>query len=663
MTSTLHLRTLSMPTAPVGPTNPLPPLFGPADTHQVAEPGDADEEMMSGIRYGRVRSVLPYLLQDGYERTLTDADHEVAVLENEMLRATFLLGAGGRLISLVHRSSDRELLFRNAAFQPANLALRDAWVSGGVEWNIATIGHSPLTCEPVHAVRARHPDGSPVLRMYAYERLRGVVLQIDAWLPEGSPVLLVHVRIINPSDEMVPVYWWSNIAVPLTPDVRVVAPAAAAWQFGYDATIRRVRMPVTGGIDRTYPARSTEAADYFFDIPATERPWIAALDAEGSGLAQVSTERLRGRKLFLWGESDGGHHWQEWLNGSGHDYLEIQAGLARTQLEHLPLPPRAEWAWVEAYGLVTAPTDQVHGSSWSLARDAVARGVDELVSEAALDRALADAGAWVDDEPIEVLSVGSGWGALERHVRSSAGDHSLRMPATPFPDSTIGPEQRAWLDLLDGAAALPGDPADPPPSYQIDARWAGLLGRATGWLAALHRGVAHAANGELAAAEGEWAASALEQPNAWASRNLGAVARSRGDLDLALDHYRAASRLSPDLLPLTLELLEVLLDAGEPAEALLLVADAPESQRTNGRMRFAEARAALATGDLAAVAAIIEAGLEIADIREGETSLTTFWGAYQDAILAAGPVASPGQPARARQPMPRSLDFRMKTSS
>ena len=174
MTSTLHLSRLTMPTAPVGPPNPLPPLFGPGDAHQVSEPGDADEEMLAGVGYGRVASVLPYLLQDGYGRTLTETEHEVAVLENEVLRATFLLGAGGRLASLVHRPSDRELLFRNPAFQPANLALRDAWVSGGVEWNIATIGHSPLTCEPLHAVRAQHTDGSPVLRMYEYERLRGV---------------------------------------------------------------------------------------------------------------------------------------------------------------------------------------------------------------------------------------------------------------------------------------------------------------------------------------------------------------------------------------------------------------------------------------------------------------------------------------------------------
>ena len=102
------------------------------------------------------------------------------------------------------------LLYRNPILQPANLALRNAWFAGGVEWNIGTIGHSPTTCEPLHAARVLQPDGTPVLRMYEFERMREVVFQVDAWLPEDSPVLLVHVQIVNPSDTETPMYWWSN---------------------------------------------------------------------------------------------------------------------------------------------------------------------------------------------------------------------------------------------------------------------------------------------------------------------------------------------------------------------------------------------------------------------------------------------------------------------
>lgn len=653
MASRLYLSSVTLPSAAVGHVNPLPPLFRRGDLHDVAAAGDADDEMMRGIGYGRVSGILPYLMQDGYDRAPTDTEHEVAVLENDHLRATFLLGAGGRLISLVHRAGERELLFRNAAFTPANLALRGAWFSGGVEWNIGTIGHSPLTCEPLHAVRARHADGSPVLRLYEYERLRGVVFQIDAWLPEDSAVLFVHARIVNPSDETVPIYWWSNIAVPQTPDVRVIAPADAAWQFGYDRTVRRMSIPVSDGLDRTYPSRSDQAADYFFDIPTGERPWVTALDADGVGLAHVSTHRLRGRKLFLWGEGRGGRHWQQWLNGRDQSYLEIQAGLARTQLEHLPLPGRSTWSWVEAYGLLQCPADEVHSPDWAQARGAVRKGIDALVPPPVLEEVLAGAADWVDRPPTEMLAPGSGWGALERIARSRSGDDSLVISAAPFPDNTIGPEQQPWLDLLNHETSLSGEPDEPPASYQIDARWAALLETASGWRAALHRGVVHAARDEADAAAAQWAASVHQQPNAWAHRNLGALAQHRGDLDSALSHYRSAHELAPNLLALTLELLDVLIGADETSEALGLIAGLPEGHRRSGRVRLSQARAALAAGDLSTVAAVLRTGIEIADIREGETSLTAFWDAYQDALVAADPTRSQ------RDPLPHELDFRM----
>jgi hypothetical protein len=56
-------------------------------------------------------------------------------MENDLVKATFYL----RLLSpsqrLFHKSSQRDLLFFNPVFQPANLAVLRAWTSGGLEWN------------------------------------------------------------------------------------------------------------------------------------------------------------------------------------------------------------------------------------------------------------------------------------------------------------------------------------------------------------------------------------------------------------------------------------------------------------------------------------------------------------------------------------------------
>src|SRR3954451_19212778 len=591
--SELRLEALTMPTADVGPVNPLPPLLATSDLHAVVDPGEADAEMRHNVGYGRVRSVLPYLVQDGYGRDRRPAEHKVAVLENDVLRATFLLDLGGRLWSLVHKPTDRELLYRNPVFQPANLALRNAWFAGGVEWNIGTIGHSPTTCEPLHAVRVLQRDGTPVLRMYELERLREVAFQVDAWLPEGSPVLLVHLRIVNPNDVETPMYWWSNVAVPQADDVRVLAPADRAWQFSSDRRLRRVPIPVLDGQDRTYTTRASEAADYFFAIADGQRRWITALDGRGTGLVQTSTDRLRGRKLFLWGKSPGGDHWQEWLAQPGQEYLEIQAGLARTQLEHLPMPARASWSWVEAYGLLQSDADAVHGDDWSLARAAVSRDLEALIPRADLDGALTAATAWADAAPVEVLNRGSGWGALERRLRERDGDDSLSLPGTPFGDETLGPEQQPWIELV-RTGRMPSPPAEQPPSSsQTSRRWLRPLEAADGWLPTLHLGVVLAHTGDQRGAADAWLRSLADEPTAWAWRNLAILAKADGDLTLAVRRYRAAVALREDLAPLRRELVEVLLAAGDGVQALAGIEAAPAEQRGLGRFRLAEIRAAV----------------------------------------------------------------------
>jgi len=663
--SELRLETLTMPTAPVGAENPLPPLFVPSPVRR-AGAADVDDEMRRNLAYGGVSSVLPYLLQDGYGRDRSPADHRVAVLENDRLRATFLLGAGGRLWSLVDKCAGRELLHRNAVFQPANLALRNAWFAGGVEWNIGTTGHTPTTCEPLHAGRIELPDGTPMLRMYEFERLREVVFQVDAWLPEGSPVLLVHVRITNPGDAEVPIYWWSNIAVPQAEGVRVLAPADTAWHLDHDRRLRRVPVPVHEGLDRTYPTRAGDAADYFFAIEDDQRRWVAALDRDGSGLVQTSTPGLRGRKLFLWGANAGGQHWQDWLSGQTGEYLEIQAGLARTQLEHLPMPGRTAWSWVEAFGLLGADPHTVHSDDWQLAREAVAAAVDRLVPEGVLVDALTLATATADAPPAEILHTGSGWGALERRLRARDGDHSLDRAGTPFVDATLGPAQQPWLELLDLGTMTDLGAASPPTSYQVSPRWTAPLESATGgWLESLHLGVLRAHSGDLAGARDAWTRSVTLEPSGWAWRNLAALAAATGDRAGAVRDYRRAVDLRPDLAPLRLELLTALLAEGDGTAALEVIEAAPPAHRRLGRFRWAEARAAVLTGALERAGSVITGGIVVADLREGELALDELWFDYQAALRArdTGRAVDDGFRAhvRATVPVPRGLDFRMSS--
>ncbi|MBN1872802.1 MAG: DUF5107 domain-containing protein [Anaerolineae bacterium] len=674
--SELRLEDWMMPAADLGPENPFPPLQTTRDIHTQTQqeiPG-IPAEMLRNMAYGHVPNILPYTIQDGYTRERKPRAFRTAVLENEYLRATFLLEFGGRLWSLLHKPSGRELLDTNPVFQPANLALRNAWFSGGVEWNIGIIGHSPFTCSPLFAAQLHTPDGTPVLRLYEWERIRQVPFQIDAYLPDVSPVLFVRVQILNPHNHEVPMYWWSNIAVPETSHTRVLVPADKAYSFGYGGPgLDVASIPVVDGIDITYTTNISRSADFFFHIPDGQRHWITALDENGRGLIQTSTAQLQGRKLFLWGMGAGGRRWQTFLSQPGQAYIEIQAGLARTQKEHLPMPAGAEWMWLEAYGMMETDPAAVHNQDWSLARQVVADRLEQLIPREALDAEFARSAAFADRPPETILQHGSGWGTLERLRREIAGEPPFCSTALDFDTASLGEAQTPWLALLNDGVLPALDPHIEPRAFIVQKEWRTLLERAISveengnWLAWLYLGVMRYQDGERDGARQAWERSQAQTATPWAARNLALLAWEEQRFDDATVLYTAALRLRPDLPQLAIECGRMLLEMERPREWLNLLAELPEGSRTLGRVRLLEGQAALAVGDFARVASLFSESLTIEDLREGERSLSHLWFAYHEQRLSVAenvPIDE-GLRARVRRefPVPEAIDFRMSSDT
>ncbi|MHC3468838.1 DUF5107 domain-containing protein [Streptomyces sp. 7R007] len=634
--TTIRREVLTLPAAELGPDNPLPPLRLPHEAHGIdgRDKEDLPRDMARQIGYGPLTSVLPTRVRDGYGRVREPRPIDTLVIENERLKATVLPGLGGRVASLLHKPTGRELLYRNPVFQPANFALNGAWFSGGIEWNIGATGHTTLPCAPLHAARVTAPDGGEMLRLWEWERLRDLPFQVDLWLPEGSDFLYVGVRVRNPHERPVPTYWWSNTAVP--EERRVLVPAEGAWTFDYGRRLRKVPAPSHPEI-RHLP----HAADYFYDLPDDRRRWIAALDADGHGLVQTSTDPLRGRKLFVWGRGPGGRRWQQWLTEPGTGgYCEIQAGLARTQLEHVRLEAESEVSWLEAYGPLSAPGD---------ADEAEAR------LETALPRADVDAAyaAWqphADTEPGEVLATGSGWGALEV-LRAG-----WKLPGTPFEESTLGEEQEPWLHLL-RAGSLPEPRRVRPPGPTLVApHWRDMLETAPATpLTEYHLGVAQWHAGDRAQAVRSWERALQLAPSLWPLLRCLAVAdRESGNHERAADRYAEAfddlcaerrdngASWTAATAALGREAIEALLAAGRTAQARAVWDRLHAGIRARGRFRLIEAELLLAEGRPEEARDVFRAGFEVADLREGAEAIGRLWERVAD------------------EPLPPHHDFRMR---
>ncbi|MCB5181139.1 DUF5107 domain-containing protein [Streptomyces antimicrobicus] len=655
MATTVRRTAVTLPAAPLGPENPLPALRPLDEVHVLDERARAGlpRDMARQIGYRPLTSLLPVRVRDGYGRTRRHTEFEAVVLENAHLRVTVLPGLGGRVHSLVHLPTGRELLYRNPVFQPAAFALNGAWFSGGIEWNIGATGHTTLSCAPLHAALVPAPDGGAMVRLWEWERLRDLPFQVDLWLPEDSAHLYVGVRVRNPHERPAPVSWWSNTAVPEDSGSRILAPAEQAWHFGHERDLRRVPVPEHDGADRTYPLRSAYPADFFYEVPDGERRWIAALDAEGHGLVQTSTDLLRGRKLFVWGSGRGGRRWQEWLTEPGTPgYAEIQAGLARTQLEHVRLEAGAEFSWLEAYGPLSADPAAVHGGDWAAARAAAGRALEEALPRQQVAEAFAAWRPHADAEPGERLAAGSGWGALE----VLCGGHKL--PGTPFPESTLGEPQEPWLQLWRTGVFPTPRRVTPPGPTLVAPHWRDMLETAPADpLTEYHLGVAQWHAGDIAQAVRSWERGLPLAPSRWPLLRCLAVADAvAGNQDRAVDRYaeavedlahesRGGETWTAAESALAREAMTVALAAGRPAVARTVWERLRPALREQGRFRLLAARLLAAEGHVVAARRVFEDGFEVPDLREGDEALSTLWARLTN------------------RPLPPRYDFRMRPPS
>ncbi|AZN41876.1 DUF5107 domain-containing protein [Paenibacillus albus] len=656
--------------------NPLPMFRSKQQHREVTDNGSLTPELKHHMGENTGERYLPYRIQDRYSRKRDAMELKTIVLENDILRAVFLPEYGGRLYSLQEKSTGRELLYKNPVFQPANLAILNAWFSGGIEWNIGQIGHTFTTCSPLHAAKLRDDEGNEFLRMYEYERCKGLFWHIDFHLPPGAGQLGVYARIVNDQAAEVPMYWWTNIAVEETEKSRVFSGTADVIYIdpgkGYGAD-RMPYLPAVPGADVSYPMAFPYASEYFFQTPVSERsPWEAVAYEDGRMFFERSTSMLRYRKMFCWGAHIGGRRWCDFLAkpGEGH-YIEVQAGLAPTQLHGIEMPADSVWDFTQLIGgLSDADLDRVYQDDWELARQYVESRIGDVLSEDDVYVAHAKHQALADRAPEELLHTGSGWGALERVRRASEGGRSIPR-GFEFADETLGAQQQPWLTLLREGRLPLHEVDEVPSSWMIQEEWMDKLstsirrpqgGAGATWNAYLHYGVMLYERGQEEEAIEAWEASLRLAPSAWAYRNLAVAKRQQGENEQALGYYEQAYAVSgsfPDRAFVE-EYLGLLIQHRAFERAWSVYESLPQQFYESDRIQIIVGAAAHELGHDAFMEKLFEA--EFAVIREGETLIIELWYAYNAKKLAeqqgVGLTKERIEEAKLLFPPPSGIDFR-----
>jgi len=636
---------LKIMAADLGEENPMPDIKNISYIHAGYELTDKiTTQEREHIGKGMIDTMLPYKIQDGYNRDRKSKEFKAVVLENDYLKATFLPELGGRLWSLYDKRLKKDLLYVNPVFQPGNLALRNAWFSGGVEFNVGIKGHNPLTCSPMHCEIVKTKDAE-FLNLYEFERIREVSYSISAYLPDNSDVLYLKMRIENAADKEKYMYWWSNIAVDETDGTRIIVPSDETIVSSYmqeHYLVDKTTVPVSNGIDITYPQNVPVSQDYFYKLREESGKWIASAEKDGTGLIQGSTQFLKGRKLFIWGMGQGGRNWGEFLSGGGRPYIEIQAGMLTTQLEHITMPPQTQWEWTESYTSLCGDKVRLHSSSWN---DAVSE-VERCIENKNIDYSQLP----FDEDVIgrTVVLCGSDWGALENEIRPYAISRHFEYGKS---DDVAC---RQWFTLAKTGRLPEHMPDAEPESYVTGEYWETLLDKipVKNWYEHLQLGVVKYAAGKVDEALVQWEMSAQKCGSCWAYRNIAMIYKNEfADNEKAFAYIKKAYQLNPSNRAVCTEFADICIKSGNDGIWIDTYAKLPDNLKTVGRLKLYLAVAYISGGDLSLAAEIINEDFEMPDIKEGELSVSSIWAQLYSKIY--------GDNWQSIKPLPKKLDFRM----
>jgi tetratricopeptide (TPR) repeat protein len=286
----------------------------------------------------------PYPLQDVLSSTKEDRTYKALYLENEYLKVTCLPELGGRIHSVLDKTTGQEMFHKNNVIKPGLIGLRGAWIAGGIEWNTGPHGHTVTIVSPVDAMVMENEDGSVTLVVGNTEKIFRTRWTVKVTLHPGRSYLEEDIRIFNPTDGVHPYYFWNCTAFPCLPGTRFIFPMSLGCDHdGKDF----FNWPIHEGKDLTWLKNYDRPTSIF--AYECDQDFFGAYDVDlDRGIVAVADHHvLPGKKAWTWGQSDDGRVSQQALTDEDGPYIEVQSGPLRTQADYGLLYPREEVHWRE----------------------------------------------------------------------------------------------------------------------------------------------------------------------------------------------------------------------------------------------------------------------------------------------------------------------------
>src|SRR5881409_2282427 len=259
-------------------------------------------------------------------------NYRFIVLENERVRAVICPDLGGKVTSLIHKGSGKEVLYTSAVIRPVRILPRFAFVAGGIAVSFP-ISHSPTQNEPVLS-RTDQTDKRVYVSCGERELRFGMQWTVEYSLGEGDEFRTQRAVFHNPGTAAYPWMSWSNAALPSAPDTE--------FHFPRGEVLRHGSKLATIDWQQSGPRREsdiTEMTGYFWKTKDANA--FGAFTASlGTGLYHIADQAIApGMKLWSYGVGKD-RVWATLSSARDAPYVEIQGGPMRDQSIKLELQPQ-----------------------------------------------------------------------------------------------------------------------------------------------------------------------------------------------------------------------------------------------------------------------------------------------------------------------------------
>ncbi len=283
--------------------------------------------------------VYPYISYVETSNRPVPKKYKFIQLENGLVKVKICPDLGGKITSIVHKPSGKEVLYVPDVIRYTRILPRFYFVAGGIEVSFP-ISHSPTQNETV-LYRVDKTSDRFYVTCGERELRFGMQWSVEYSLGASDNFVTERVVFFNPGTQAYPWMSWSNAALPSASDTRFNFPKGNV--LSHSSKIDTIDWQKQGPRTET---DIKEMTGYFWKTKDANA-FGAFTPSLGTGLYHIADDKIAsGIKLWSYGRGNDSS-WSTLSTAKHETYLEIQGGPIGDQSIKLEMQPRQKRWHVE----------------------------------------------------------------------------------------------------------------------------------------------------------------------------------------------------------------------------------------------------------------------------------------------------------------------------